>query len=137
MRNFCARGSQLQKILCKISLFFKISKVLGEISDFKIIESGVYLITWSSISRDIWRFIVRSYNKKPYKVVRHSTTFCCNFMVNKRTIYGIYSKFFQISRSAEIWDFNKDFKKALRDFKELQTPCFCDLFITINGIEPK
>ena len=105
------RGLQLQKIRYKI-------KVLGEISDFKIIESGVNLINirrYTKIYRN--EFAIRSHTK----VVRHSTTFCCNFTVNKRKIYGIYSKFFKIS-DFKIRDFNKDVKETVRDFKELRTP---------------
>ena len=96
-------------------------KVLGGISDFKIIESGVYLITWSSISGDIRRFIC---NKKPYKVVRHSTTLCCNFMVNIRTIYGIYSKIFKISDLKISWDlrFQQRFQRGCTRFQGVADP---------------
>ena len=39
------KGSAIPKNPVRDFTFFKISKVLGEISDFKIIESGVFLIT--------------------------------------------------------------------------------------------
>jgi len=82
---------------------------------------------------NIWRytkiyskeFAIRSHTK-----LGDTAPVILPFAATLRWINGQYTEFtanfsrFQISKSAEIWDFNKDFKEAVRDFKELRTPWF-------------